>query len=68
MRVPSLRNVAVTAPYFSDGGTATLPEAVRIMANVQLGVRLSDAESSRIIAFLQSLTGQFNGRPLSQAR
>lgn len=68
MRVPSLRNVAVTAPYFSDGGTATLPEAVRIMANVQLGVRLSDAESSRIIAFLQSLTGQFNGRPLSQSR
>ena len=68
MRVPSLRNVAVTAPYFSNGGTKTLPEAVRIMANVQLGRRLSDAESSQIVAFLQSLTGRYDGRPLTQAR
>lgn len=56
-RVPSLRNVAMTGPYFHDGSVATLPEAVRIMARVQLGLRLSDSEVSDIVAFLNSLTG-----------
>jgi cytochrome c peroxidase len=68
LRVPSLRNVAVTAPYFSDGGTATLPEAVRIMADMQLGRHLSDVQSAQIVAFLESLTGRFDGRLLTQAR
>jgi cytochrome c peroxidase len=57
-RVASLRNVAVTAPYFHDGSVATLPEAVRVMARVQLGVTLGDAETSGIVAFLKSLTGE----------
>jgi cytochrome c peroxidase len=57
-RVASLRNVAMTAPYFHDGSVATLPEAVRIMAQVQLGVALGDAETSDIVAFLESLTGE----------
>lgn len=56
-RVPSLRNVAMTAPYFHDGSVATLPEAVRVMARVQLGQKLSDAEVDAIVAFLESLTG-----------
>ena len=56
-RVPSLRNVEKTAPYFHDGSVATLPEAVKIMARVQLGVTLSDADSRDIVAFLESLTG-----------
>ena len=68
LRVPSLRNVAVTAPYFSDGATATLPGAVRVMANVQLGRRLSDTQVDQVVAFLDSLTGRFDGRPLTQAR
>ena len=57
-RVASLRNVAMTAPYFHDGSVATLPEAVRVMARVQLGVTLADAETSDIVAFLESLTGE----------
>jgi len=57
-RVASLRNVATTAPYFHDGSVATLPEAVRVMARVQLGVTLGDAETSDVVAFLESLTGE----------
>jgi cytochrome c peroxidase len=57
-RVASLRNVAMTPPYFHDGSVATLPEAVRVMARVQLGVTLSDADTRDIVAFLESLTGE----------
>jgi len=57
-RVPSLRNVGMTAPYFHDGSVATLAEAVRIMARVQLGVELSDADTQDIVAWLQELTGK----------
>jgi pseudoazurin len=56
-RVPSLRNVAKTAPYFHDGSVPTLPEAVKVMARVQLGVALSEADTSDIVAFLETLTG-----------
>ena len=56
-RVPILRNVAMTAPYFHDGSVATLPDAVRVMARVQLGTKLSDLEVNDIVAFLESLTG-----------
>jgi cytochrome c peroxidase len=56
-RVPSLRNVAMTAPYFHDGSVATPPDAVRVMARVQLGLKLSDPEVDDIVAFLESLTG-----------
>jgi cytochrome c peroxidase len=57
-KVPSLRNVAMTAPYFHDGSVATLADAVRIMARLQLGASLGDAETSDILAFLESLTGK----------
>ncbi|MDR3404210.1 MAG: cytochrome c peroxidase [Chthoniobacter sp.] len=57
-RVPSLRNVAMTAPYFHDGSAATLPEAVRVMARYQLGRTISEDEISRIVAFLSTLTGE----------
>jgi cytochrome c peroxidase len=56
-KVPSLRNVAMTAPYFHDGSVATLPQAVRIMARVQLGQKLDDREVGDIVLFLDSLTG-----------
>ena len=56
-KVPSLRNVAMTAPYFHDGSVATLPEAVRVMALVQLGKTLTDQDVSQIVTFLDSLTG-----------
>jgi cytochrome c peroxidase len=57
-KVASLRNVAMTPPYFHDGSVATLPDAVRIMARVQLGRTLADAEVTDIVAFLESLTGR----------
>jgi cytochrome c peroxidase len=65
LRVPSLRNVAVTAPYFDDGGVATLPEAVRLMARAQLGRELTASQTASIVAFLGTLTGSYAGRPLT---
>lgn len=56
-KVPSLRNVAMTAPYFHDGSVATLPDAVRTMAQVQLGKQLKSGEIEQIVGFLSSLTG-----------
>ena len=63
-KVPSLRNVALTAPYFHDGSAATLPDAVRMMAKYQLGRHLSDQEVQLIVEFLKTLTGELNGKPL----
>jgi cytochrome c peroxidase len=48
----------MTAPYFHDGSVATLPQAVKVMARVQLGVTLRDADTSDIVTFLESLTGE----------
>ncbi|HWV37356.1 MAG TPA: cytochrome-c peroxidase [Vulgatibacter sp.] len=56
--VPSLRNVAKTAPYFHDGSVETLDEAVHLMARHQVGKELSDAEVKSIVTFLGSLTGE----------
>lgn len=55
-KVPSLRNVALTEPYFHDGSAATLPEAVSKMAYHQLGKKLTEQETSEIVTFLRSLT------------
>jgi cytochrome c peroxidase len=57
-RVQSWRNVAMTAPYFHDGSAATLGEAVRTMAKVQLGTKLSNRDVADIVAFLETLTGE----------
>ena len=57
-RVPMLRNVAKTPPYFHDGSVERLDRAVRIMGAVQLGRTLDDAAVASIIAFLESLTGE----------
>jgi cytochrome c peroxidase len=57
-RVPTLRNVAKTGPYFHDGKVATLEEAVKSMAHFQLGKELSDADTGSIVTFLKSLTGE----------
>jgi cytochrome c peroxidase len=56
-RVPSLRNVALTPPYFHDGSAPTLELAIAEMGYVQLGKRLSDEELTLLVAFLQTLTG-----------
>ena len=56
-KVAALRNVARTAPYFHDGSVATLPEAIAIMAQTQLGKRLSADRAGTIASFLEALTG-----------
>lgn len=58
-RVPTLRNVALTAPYFHNGSVKTLDEAVRVMAKTQLDKDLKPEEVTAIVAFLNSLTGEF---------
>ncbi len=58
-KVPTLRNVALTAPYFHNGSVATLNEAIRVMARVQLNKTLDDATVADIEAFLNGLTGEF---------
>jgi cytochrome c peroxidase len=57
-RVPMLRNVARTAPYFHDGSVDTLERAVAVMGHVQLGRTLDPPSVSLIAAFLESLTGE----------
>jgi cytochrome c peroxidase len=64
-RVPSLRNVAVTAPYFHDGRIMTLEEAVRRMGRAQLNQTLPDRQVDAIVSFLKTLTGNYRGRPLT---
>jgi cytochrome c peroxidase len=56
-RVPGLRNVAKTAPYYHDGSIVTLDEAVRSMATHQLGITLAPADLDAILVFLNALTG-----------
>jgi cytochrome c peroxidase len=56
-KVPSLRNVELTYPYFHDGAANTLPEAVNTMGRVQLGKHFSSEENFKIVAFLKTLTG-----------
>ncbi|WP_437276693.1 cytochrome c peroxidase [Sorangium sp. So ce375] len=57
-RVPTLRNVAMTAPYFHDGSVSSLQEAVRLMGKHQLGKDLSHAQVEQIVVWLKSLTGE----------
>ena len=56
-KVPTLRNVEKTAPYFHDGSAATLDDAVRMMGRHQLGLELTQRERASIVAWLRSLTG-----------
>jgi cytochrome c peroxidase len=57
-KVPSLRNVAATHPYFHDGKITTLNEAVRRMAELQIGIQLTPEQEADLVAFLQTLTGK----------
>jgi len=58
-RIAPLRNVAETAPYFHDGSAATLEEAVSVMGSAQLGRSFNEQEVADLVAFLESLTGEF---------
>lgn len=63
-KVPSLRNVALTAPYFHDGSAKTLEEAVEVMAKYQLGRPLPPVDLQHIVEFLRTLTGEHEGKSL----
>ena len=66
-KVPGLRNIELTWPYYHDGTRSTLEDAVRDMGTYQSGVELSDAEVAQITSFLKSLTGEYNGVPMTNA-
>lgn len=63
-KVPTLRNVALTAPYMHDASAATLHDAVKIMAHYQSGKELSEKEINDVVAFLEALTGEYQGKLL----
>ena len=65
VRVPSLRNVATTPPYFHDGSAATLAGAVRAMGFAQLDRVLSGEQSASIVRFLYTLNGTYKGSPVT---
>ena len=67
-KVPSLRNVALTAPYFHDGSAARLEDAVDVMFRYQLGRAAPARDKELIVKFLRSLNGEHNGKPLAAAR
>lgn len=64
-KVPTLRNVALTAPYMHDGTVKTLREAVRVMGKYQSNKNFTEQELDEITAFLESLTGEYNGKKLT---
>ena len=64
-RVPSLRNVALTAPYFHDGRADTLTQAVDTMAKNQLGQQISPDDINLLVGFLKTLTGEYKGVALA---
>ena len=64
-KTPGLRNVALTWPYYHDGTRLTMHDAVRDMALYQCDVELADADIDAIVAFLYTLTGEYNGVKLT---
>lgn len=65
-KVPSLRNIALTAPYFHDGSAENLQDAVRIMAKYQLGRVISEQELGDLVEFLNTLTGEIDAQGRAQ--
>ena len=63
-KVPSLRNVELTSPYFHDGAATTLEEAVVVMGRYQLGRRLTEEDVKLLVQFLRTLTGEYRGESL----
>ncbi len=64
-KVPGLRNIALTAPYYHDATQATLEDAVVSMARYEVGEELSQQEVQEIVAFLKTLTGEYKGKLLT---
>ena len=66
-KVPGLRNIELTWPYYHDGTRLTLEDAVRDMGYYQSGVELTDDEVNQMTSFLKTLTGEYNGIPLANS-
>lgn len=64
-KVPNLRNIELTAPYLHDGTVESLDEAVRIMGIYLSGMEVPPSDRDQIVAFMRTLTGEFNGKPLT---
>lgn len=60
-KTPTLRNVMITPPYMHDGTITKVEDAIQIMHEFQIGKQISDAETAKIVAFLNTLTGEYNG-------
>ena len=65
-KVPSLRNIELTAPYLHDGNAATLEDVVVIMGRTQLGREIKSTDVDLIVKFLKTLTGEYQGKPLKE--
>ncbi len=65
-KVPSLRNIALTAPYLHDGSANTIEEVINIMGKTQLGRTLSNEEVQLLKSFLNTLTGEYNDQYLGE--
>jgi len=65
-KVPVLRNVELTFPYFHDGSVGNLSDAVRIMGKVQKNKEFTEEEINNIVAYLKTLTGEYKGKPVTQ--
>lgn len=63
-KVPVLRNIDLTYPYFHDGSVVSLADAIQIMGEVQLDKTFSQDEIAKLVAFLSTLTGEYQGKPL----
>lgn len=63
-KTPTLRNVMLTRPYMHDGTIQTIEDAIQVMHEFQIGRHISDAETAKIVAFLGTLTGEYNGETL----
>lgn len=64
-KVPTLRNVELTAPYLHDGTVTTLDDAVRIMGTYLSGMPIPEGDRALIVSFLRTLTGEYKGKPLT---
>lgn len=64
-KTPTLRNVALTYPYYHDGSVKTLKEAISKMAEFQVGRKISDEDNAKVESFLRALTGKYQGKTLT---
>lgn len=66
-KTPSLRNIALTWPYYHDGSVQTMDEAVSMMAKYQVGRPMRDAEVAKVKSYMEALTGEYKGQTLTNA-